>query len=236
MAHYPKLMKLIPVIDLMNGDVVTAIRGQRHNYLPSSTPLCPSCEPRAVLSALLQIHEFETVYIADLDAIGGNGSNIDVINTLHQDHPEITFWVDNGVTDILRLTQIARPVIGSESIDTVEHLCHLLTSLPTPILSLDYLDDFFKGPDGLEHQTKLWPKDVIVMTLSRVGSAAGVDISKLKKLKKRAPDIQLYAAGGVRDHNDLVVLCSLGITGALLSTALHQGSIDSIDIKSVLDI
>ncbi|MEW8382346.1 MAG: nickel transporter, partial [Candidatus Thiodiazotropha taylori] len=64
-------MKLIPVIDLMNGIVVRAIRGQRQSYLPSSTPLCQSSQPEAVISALLSLYPFDTLYIADLDAITG---------------------------------------------------------------------------------------------------------------------------------------------------------------------
>lgn len=228
-------MKLIPVIDLMNGDVVTATRGQRHAYLPSDTPLCSSSEPRAVLSALLQVYSFDTVYIADLNAIQGNGSNFEVIDRLQHDHREITFWVDNGVTDLARLAQIARPVIGTESVNSIEHMSHLVTSFPTPILSLDFFDDKFKGPDGLDYQTELWPKDVIVMTLSRVGCAKGADTSRLEQFKKLSPKANLYAAGGIRDRKDLVMLSALGIAGVLLSTALHQGTIDSSDIKTIID-
>jgi phosphoribosylformimino-5-aminoimidazole carboxamide ribotide isomerase len=227
-------MKLIPVIDLMDGNVVTAIRGQRHSYQPSCTLLCSSCEPQAVLTALLQLHGFDTVYIADLNGIRGDGSNIEVIERLQQTHAEITFWVDNGVTDLERLTQIGRPVIGTESLNSFEHLNHLLTSLPSPILSLDFLDDVFNGPKGLEHQSQLWPNEVIVMTLSRVGSASGPDTSKLKLLKKLCPDCLLYAAGGIRDQQDVRLLSSLGINGALISTALHQGAIDSKELDRIV--
>lgn len=229
-------MKLIPVIDLMDGNVVTAIRGQRHSYLPSCTPLCLSSEPQAVLTALLQIHAFDTLYIADLNGIRGEGSNIEVIERLQRTHREITFWVDNGVTELERLTQIGRPVIGTESLNSFEHLNHLLTSLPSPILSLDFVDDVFNGPKGLEHHPQLWPNQVIVMTLSRVGSASGPDTSKLKLLKKLCPDCLLYAAGGVRDLRDVRHLSAIGINGALISTALHQRVIESKQIDRIVSI
>ncbi len=213
---------------------MTAIRGQREAYLPSDTPLCSSSDPQIVLSALLQVHAFDTVYIADLNAIRGDGSNFEVIDRLHHDHKEITFWVDNGVTELARLTQIARPVIGTESVNSIEHLSHLVTSVAKPILSLDFFDDKFKGPDDLDYLTELWPKDVIVMTLSRVGSAKGADTSRLERLKKLSPDTHLYAAGGIRDQRDLTMLSALGITGALISTALHQGAINSIEINTIV--
>jgi phosphoribosylformimino-5-aminoimidazole carboxamide ribotide isomerase len=228
-------MKLIPVIDLMNGIAVTAKRGQRHTYQPSSTPLCLSSNPRAVLSALLRIYPFDTIYIADLDAIRGNGSNIDVIEKLRSDHRNLVFWVDNGLTDLVKLNRIARPVIGTESLITLEQLTHLLTSLTSPLLSLDYIDDLFKGPHGLVEQPTLWPDEVIIMTLSRVGSATGVDLAKLQQIKQKTDSsCRLYAAGGVRDQQDLERLKQLGISGVLLSTSLHQGSIGHREITAIV--
>jgi phosphoribosylformimino-5-aminoimidazole carboxamide ribotide isomerase len=223
-------MKLIPVIDLMDARVVTAKHGQRHTYVPSDTPLCRSCDPQDVMSALLRIHPFDTFYIADLDAISGNGSNLEVIDRLVHTYRNITFWVDNGLTQLHTLGLIARPVIGTESLDSFEQLAHLLTSLPSPILSVDYLDQLFKGPSGLDCHTQCWPDDVIVMSLSRVGSASGPDMKRLQRLANQLPETRLYAAGGIRDRQDLEQLRSFGIAGVLLSTALHQGVIDSMEI------
>jgi phosphoribosylformimino-5-aminoimidazole carboxamide ribotide isomerase len=172
-------MKLIPVIDLMNNCVVTAKRGQRQTYAPSDTPLCRSSRPQAVLAALLELHPFDTVYLADLDAIVGNGSNLDLIRSLCLDHPDITFWVDSGLKDLQTMRDFTRPVIGSESLISGEQLSHLIASHPSSILSLDYPEEHFKGPIGLDQQVEHWPKDVIVMTLSRVGAASGPDLIRL---------------------------------------------------------
>jgi phosphoribosylformimino-5-aminoimidazole carboxamide ribotide isomerase len=219
----------------MDARVVTAKHGKRHAYMPSNTPLCHSCRPQEVISALLHIHPFDTFYIADLDAISGNGTNLEVIDRLAQAHPDVTFWVDNGLTQLQSLGLIARAVIGSESLDSFELLAHLITSLPSPILSLDYLDQLFKGPTGLDRQAECWPDDVIVMSLSRVGSASGPDMTRLQRLAKQLPEIRLYAAGGIRHRQDLERLRCFGIAGALLSTALHQGAIDSTEIDLFLN-
>ncbi|MCG8488836.1 MAG: HisA/HisF-related TIM barrel protein [Chromatiales bacterium] len=220
-------MKLIPVIDLMNGIVVTAIRGQRQRYLPCSTPLCQSSRPDAVISALMNLYPFDTLYLADLDAIMGRGSNIEEISALSSEYSETVFWVDNGLNELKQLQSIARPVIGSESLDSIEQLSHLITSLPSPVLSLDFVDNRFKGPADLLDYPELWPDEVIVMSLSHVGSAAGADISRLQQLNRLLTSHSLYAAGGIRDQQDLQQLNGLGLAGALLSTSLHQGTIDS---------
>ena len=36
---------------------------------------------------------------------------------------------------------------------------------------------------------------------------------------------QVYAAGGVRNEDDLAALVKSGVAGALVATALHQGAI-----------
>jgi len=228
-------MKLVPVIDLMHARVVTAKRGKRHAYAPSDTPLCHSSRPQAVLTALLDLYPFDTLYIADLDAIRGTGSNLALIRSLSLDHPEVTFWVDNGLADLGPLCEFARPVIGTESLTDHEALSHLLASLPSPILSLDYLDERFNGPPGLDRQGERWPDDVVVMTLSRVGAAGGPDLARLRRFSERYPARRLYAAGGIRNLRDLEQLRSLGAAGALLSTALHQGTLDGAEIVRFLN-
>ncbi|MEW8049653.1 MAG: HisA/HisF-related TIM barrel protein [Candidatus Thiodiazotropha endolucinida] len=228
-------MKLIPVIDMMHNRVVVANSGKRHAYAAADTPLCHSSRPQEVLSALLDLYPFDTLYIADLDAIGGSGSNLELIYALHLDHPDIILWVDNGLTDLGRLCGFARPVIGTESIVSCEELAHLLTSLPSPVLSLDYQDDRFKGPADLDRQADRWPEDVIVMSLSRVGTSSGPDIARLQQLLNLQPRLRLYAAGGIRDQQDLEQLRSIGAAGVLLSTALHQGAIDHRDIDRFIN-
>jgi phosphoribosylformimino-5-aminoimidazole carboxamide ribotide isomerase len=47
-------MKLIPVMDLMSGQVVHARRGERDQYRPIQSILCPSAAPEAILQALIE--------------------------------------------------------------------------------------------------------------------------------------------------------------------------------------
>ena len=76
-------MELIPVLDLMKGQVVRGERGERARYKPYALPLSPTTpEPETVLTALLKLYPFRTVYVADLDAIERRGSNAMVLRRL----------------------------------------------------------------------------------------------------------------------------------------------------------
>jgi uncharacterized protein related to proFAR isomerase len=66
---------IIPVLDLKHGKVVRARAGDRANYQPIVTPLSPTSEAADVLRGLMALAPFSTVYIADLDAITGEGNH-----------------------------------------------------------------------------------------------------------------------------------------------------------------
>ena len=68
------------------------------------------------------------------------------------------------------------------------------------------------------------------MTLARVGSAMGPDWNRLAAIKSRRPDKLVFAAGGVRDADDLVGLARLGVAGALVASCLHSGKLAGAQI------
>ena len=226
-------MKLIPVIDLKGGAVVAAKMGRRNDYAPLATPLCGTSQPGTVAAALLKLYPFDTLYIADLDAIAGVGDHLDLLQALRLRHPEVTLWVDNGLTDLDRLHLFTRPVIGTEVLESLDQLLDLKARLERPVLSLDFRGDGLVGPAELRREPWLWPDDLIVMSISRVGSDLGPDITLLESLLRASPGKRVYAAGGVRHLVDLHRLRDLGAAGALVSTALHQGRIASAAIRAL---
>ena len=78
----------------MGGQVVHASGGHRAAYRPLETSLCEGSDPLAVCLALLGLHSFSTIYLADLDQIEGRGGNEDVISALEAAFPDVEFWVD----------------------------------------------------------------------------------------------------------------------------------------------
>lgn len=218
-------LELIPVLDLMGGQVVRAFGGRRDEYQPLKSTLCDSSRPEAIVAGLLALYPFRRIYIADLNAILKRGDHRDVVKRLLRSHPDLEFWTDGGFADeaAARAWQeagLGRPVLGSES----------LAMFPEPsafpangVLSLDFRGDDFLGPPALLQHPERWPAEVIVMTLLRVGMNTGPDLTRLEQLQSLNPDCQLYAAGGVRHSGDLSELASAGFAGVLLASALHDG-------------
>ena len=221
-------MKLIPVMDLMDGLVVHARRGDRDNYRPIESTLCPSAAPEAILQTLIQRTRCDTIYIADLDAIRFRKPQLALLDQLKQRFRHLQFWLDAGVSDYqdfcaLQQLDFGPLVIGSENVIDGEWL----NPLPKHswILSLDFKDGEFMGPESLLANANAWPHRVLAMNLSQVGSENGPDFELLKELKQRQAQSKIFAAGGVRDQNDLLALAQRGIAGALVATALHNGNI-----------
>ena len=66
---------LIPALDIKDGVVVHAKAGARAEYQPVSSPFGAAGDPVAVARGLLAATGSSILYIADLDAITGSGSN-----------------------------------------------------------------------------------------------------------------------------------------------------------------
>lgn len=212
-------MEIIPVIDLLDGVVVHARLGRRDLYRPINTPLCPSSDALAVVKAVLALHPFRTLYVADLNALTGKSPQTSLIRNLAAAHPDIRFWVDAGWPAASGNWNV---VIGTESLNTEQWA--RLADLPRDwILSLDHLDGRYVGPATVLTATARWPERVIAMCLHRVGSQDGPDWEHLERIRKFAPEKHLVAAGGVRGIADLERLESMGIQSALVASALHDG-------------
>lgn len=224
-------MRIIPVIDLKDGTVVRAERGDRATYRPIITPLAASSAIDDVIHGLLQLYPFDKFYLADLNAITGQGNHDRPIRETAARHPHLEFWLDNGC----RLPCIAndlptniKPVFGTESQTmTPQQIAEQY------ILSLDFKNGRGLGAAAWFENPRYWPQTVIAMTLDAVGTDNGPDIEKLRELRRMCPDKCWVAAGGIRDTNDLTALARVGINQALVSSALHAGRICASDIENL---
>ena len=226
-------MRIIPVIDLMNGIVVHARGGRREHYSAIESALCPRSEPHAVIDALLGLHPFDTVYAADLDALMGKCDQTEVLGHLQDDYANLRFWIDRGLSGFpwVSLGANCSPVIGSESLSDTD-LPRLAACRGRFILSLDFMDGRLLGAQSLVERGGLWPQTIIAMSLSFVGANRGPDFQRLARLRAQWPDKTLIAAGGVRDEADLRRLDDLGMDGVLVASALHSGALGSAALRN----
>jgi HisA/HisF family protein len=227
-------MQVIPVLDLKDGLVVHARMGQRDQYRPIETPLSSTSKPIDVARGLLSIYPFASFYIADIDAIAGAGNNDAALAQVRAEFPHATFWVDNGIADRASAERwldagLGHLVLGSET-QKDQAVLRQLSKDDRIVLSLDYRGDDFVGPAALLNDVDMWPSRVIAMTLARVGSRMGPDWGRLEATNSAGRGRRVYAAGGVRDADDLAALAHRGIAGALVASCLHNGMLTGAQI------
>lgn len=230
-------MQIIPVIDLMHGQVVHAKRGERAHYQAIQSRLSSDSQPLNIVNGLRGLYPFTRLYIADLDAIQQRGDHLSTVAALQQAYPDLDIWVDAGIASMAKLQPWlalgVRPVLGSESIADLESYLALAQACQHQhILSLDFTHAGYQGPAALLQSAQYWPQDVIVMSLPHVGSNLGPDLHKLHSLQQQYPEQHFYAAGGTRDLADITDLKQLGIKGVLIASALHDGRLDSQTLAS----
>jgi phosphoribosylformimino-5-aminoimidazole carboxamide ribotide isomerase len=232
-------MDVVPVIDVRHGVAVAAIRGDRASYGPLATPLAEGSDPVAIALGYARLFTFPILYIADLDGIEGRGRNAGLIGALAAALPGVRLWVDDGARPVEAGRRIAAqsarlPVVGTESMEGETDI-DALRSLPRDgyVLSLDFRREGFIGPPVVLQEPLYWPRDIIVMTLARVGAGEGPDLERVKDIVARAQGRRVYAAGGVRDRADVEALHQAGAAGVLVASALHAGKVKAGDLREI---
>lgn len=250
-------MRIIPVLDLLGGQVVHAHGGEREKYQPVQSLLCESAEPVQVARAFREQLGLDTLYIADLDAIQSAAHNGEqtghqgLIQTLARIE-KFHILLDAGAGDaasaqgLLELG-ISQVVIGAETLPNWETLQILPGCLPAErlVFSLDMRAGriLSRCPElaalaplaALEElQARGW-REVILLDLKRVGSGSGVDQRLVTQARAKFPEMRLLMGGGltggVTGMAELLALKELGVTGALMATALHRGTLDAEQVR-----
>lgn len=233
-------MHVIPVIDLLDGAVVHARRGERAAYRPIETPLADDADPVAVVDGLMRYSGAGTLYVADLDAIAGRAENTAALRRIRAAHPGLRLWLDGGFVGPADLEPVADVidvdvVLATESIASTEGYARLrdAAGVDRCVLSLDRAGAHRRGCAALFDLSDEWPARVIDMNLARVGADGGPDFGNLAALRAAAPGASVFAAGGVRGDRDLHALAAAGAAGALVATALHAGRVTRAAITAL---
>lgn len=220
-------MQIIPVIDVLDGTAVRAVRGERSRYQPLQSQLFAGSDPVDAARALLAYCATTTLYVADLGGIMHGTPQRDLLLRLAGALPGVELWLDAGFADAAAASALSdplrksgaavTPVFGSESLSTAA-----LPHLPADaILSLDRSHDKPLGDPHCWTDASHWPERLIVMTLDRVGSFDGPALGTLEEVRQRAGERSIIGAGGIRDVDDLRLAAATGATAWLVASALH---------------
>ncbi|OPY55234.1 MAG: 1-(5-phosphoribosyl)-5-((5-phosphoribosylamino)methylideneamino) imidazole-4-carboxamide isomerase [Methanosaeta sp. PtaU1.Bin112] len=223
-------MRCIFVLDILNGAVVHAVRGERGCYEPIAcfSRIVSSSEPLGIIQEIRP----REVYIADLDLLMGRGDNLPVIE-------QISSWTkamaDTGISRACELDNLpasASIVLGTETASL--SLIEAAAMRKEIIVSIDMKKRMILSRDPqlaemtplqlLKRLNDLALQGVILLELDRVGTSAGIDMQFLEEARATAGH-PLILGGGVKGEEDLMALEEIGFSGALLATALHNGQI-----------
>ena len=238
-------MKAIPVIDILNGVAVHAVRGKRKEYQPLKSVLCASSNPLDVALAFKALG-FDELYVADLDAITGKHTNFLILKQI-ADRTGLKLMVDAGIADLESAEKVMRShvsniIIGTETLTNINFVEEAIKCLGRErvVVSLDLVDGEvaskfelgkFRDPVTLSREfQEMGVAKIIMLDLARVGSGEGVNLPILKNVMRNIV-INVIVGGGVRDVKDLVELQNLGVFGVLLATALHSGRISLEELR-----
>jgi phosphoribosylformimino-5-aminoimidazole carboxamide ribotide isomerase len=244
-------MRLIPVIDLLDGQAVLAIKGERAHYKPVKSVLCDASDPVSLARAFRARLGLCEIYVADLNAIqnSGNADHREVINALTREE-RLNIILDAGIADVAAAKAwlgigVRKVVIGSETLSKWNALHEIAVEIEQDrrlfsldlragkILSRHAAMAAMSPIEALQHlQSSGW-REIIMLDLKRVGSGEGADRAMIRKVREACPDLRLLVGGGINNPGELSELESLGIAGALVATAFHRGTITAQHISAM---
>ncbi len=223
-------MRCIFVLDIFNGAVVHAVRGEREHYQPIDeySHVVTTSDPLRVLEEIRP----REVYVADLNRLTGSGDNLQILEMISK---KALTMADTGISrmgDLYHLPAEVIPVLGTETASF--GLMKEAAGWRRTIVSIDMVKrrvltrDPELGAQGplemLQKLNGLPLEGVILLELDRVGTGSGLDGEFLQEAASFS-DHALILGGGVKGVEDLQVLEGLGFAGALVATAVHNGNI-----------
>jgi phosphoribosylformimino-5-aminoimidazole carboxamide ribotide isomerase len=249
-------MRVIGVLDLKAGRAVHAVAGRRDEYRAVRSALGPEGDAVEIATAYRARLGLDALYVADLDAIAvgapQGGLVRDVIAAFRQAAPggeAANVWLDAGISTVVAARDAiedgaSRAVIGLETLGALTELTSLVEELGASRLTfgLDLRDgepvarnasDCQARPTELVTRARaMGVRSFLVLDLARVGTGRGVDLALLRDVRAAAPDAELLAGGGVRGREELERLALAGVHGALVATALLDGTLSAADVEA----
>jgi phosphoribosylformimino-5-aminoimidazole carboxamide ribotide isomerase len=239
-------MRLIGVIDVMGGRAVHARGGRREHYQPvrsvADRPIREG-DASALARAFVEELGLTELYVADLDAIMGRPPQDRIVAAVTA--LGVPVWVDAGVSSADRAREVlgcgaAGVIVGLETLtayDALERICaaaggeRVVFSLDLrgrdPVAAAGTIPDD-ETPEAIAASAaRAGAQTLIALDMFRVGASVGPDVGLIARLRASIGEMTLVAGGGVRGLDDLQTLAAAGCDGALVATALLDGSLDA---------
>ena len=244
--------QIIPVIDLMDGKVVHAIGGRRADYQPIQSLLHATSEPIPMAHAMRSALGFQTIYLADLDAIAGLPPRFDVYRELIA--AQFHLWIDAGVRNpatvapLLELDpDFTTIVAGLETMAGRRELADTIRIAGAERIVFS-LDLFEESPQTAAEAT--WGNEdafdlalaamdcgvqnLLILDLARVGTGRGLGSQTLiAQIRGARPFAHIRAGGGISRIEEVLAIRDAGAAGVLIGSAIHDGRIGTRELERI---
>jgi phosphoribosylformimino-5-aminoimidazole carboxamide ribotide isomerase len=241
-------MRILPVLDAMNGEVVRGVGGRRQEYRPLVSRLTTSSHPLDIARAIRSHFGWSEFYLADLDAILGGEPAWATFAALREDG--FRLWVDAGVRRMTRACQLAEAgiesiVVGLETVAGPAELAAMARAFGERLVfSLDLRQGeplgeraAWEGGDACSiaaRAVRSGVRRLLVLDLARVGLGGGTGTRELRaRLRADFPQVEVSAGGGVRSRRDLEEWRDGGVYAALVASALHDGRLTPANLEGL---
>ncbi len=234
-------MKIIPAIDLMDGQVVRLVKGDPNKKtVYSNTPL--------EIAKKWENAGVDMLHIVDLDATLGIGSNLEIIKKLVS---ELTVPVEiaGGLRDEYTIIEVSkwaeRVVLGTLAFKDKETVLKIAKTIGKDklVISVDQIDGIIvvngwqtstetKLLDGMNQFLQLGFSEFLLTSVSRDGTMQGPDLESLQQACS-LKNANVIASGGISDIADIKKVRTVNAYGVILGKALYENKISIDEAKKI---
>jgi len=234
-------MKLIPAIDLIDGQVVRLVKGDPKNKtVYSKNPID--------IAKKWQDAGADMIHLVDLDATLGKGSNLETIKKIVEEI-SMPVQIAGGLRDISLIKEVAqissRVVLGTIAFKEKNVLKTLLDTLGPEkiVISADHIGGTIvvKGwqentgknlIDSMNEFLQMGFSEFLVTDVNRDGTMQGPDLDYLSKVCS-LDNANVIASGGISNINDVKLVKEQNAFGVILGKALYENKITIEEAKLV---
>ena len=239
-------MKIIPAIDLMNGEVVRLVKGnpeQKTVYSDNPVQIAKKWEDAGA----------DMLHLVDLDATLGLGENYDTVKKICE-NVSIPVQVAGGLRDIKKISAVLnfaqRAVIGTIAMqlkesDQEQILSNLVSQFGRErlVVSIDHIDGEIvthgwqrntgiKLLEATKEFLRYGFSEFLNTNVSKDGTLQGPDIESLKNICEIS-GVNVIASGGISKIEDVQKVKEYNPYGVILGKALYEDLISIEEAKTL---
>ena len=239
-------MKIIPAIDLMNGEVVRLVKGnpeQKTVYSDNPVQIAKKWEDAGA----------DMLHLVDLDATLGLGENYDTVKKICE-NVSIPVQVAGGLRDIKKISAVLnfaqRAVIGTIAMqlkesDQEQILSNLVSQFGRErlVVSIDHVDGEIvthgwqrntgiKLLEATKEFLRYGFSEFLNTNVSKDGTLQGPDIASLKNICEIS-GVNVIASGGISKIEDVQKVKEYNPYGVILGKALYEDLISIEEAKTL---